>query len=314
MFAAIKSGRPTPELLAYQYLQTLPQMAQGDANKVWIVPVGLRQGAARASPRCSAPPAGTGCSGSSRRRSTSTPSRPEDDDEAIKDWFDTSPDPEIARVVADAQAQARAEIPGFAPTTPLQATQQPPDQLPSAGGPRVGLPAAPQPPSGATPARVGAARAGTVPVRAGGTHPARHPPGRHGRPRPDRTRRRPPRRAPRQARVRDRRPEPVQGRGPRRGARRPRPADDAPDTSEGSPSAKHAMPPLPPSPGRESAVPTPPRGVPQRRRRGRDRRSRQPRPARLPLPAAVRDAGRARSGPRSGRSLGRTPSRVAAAR
>ena len=38
VFAAIKAGKPTPELLAYQYLQTLPQMAQGDANKVWIVP------------------------------------------------------------------------------------------------------------------------------------------------------------------------------------------------------------------------------------------------------------------------------------
>ena len=37
--------------------------------------------------------------------------RPEDDDEAIKDWFDTSSDPEIARVVADAEAEARAEIP-----------------------------------------------------------------------------------------------------------------------------------------------------------------------------------------------------------
>ncbi len=24
--------------MAYQYLQTLPQIAQGDANKVWIVP------------------------------------------------------------------------------------------------------------------------------------------------------------------------------------------------------------------------------------------------------------------------------------
>ncbi|MGH3517743.1 MAG: SPFH domain-containing protein, partial [Haloechinothrix sp.] len=29
VFAAIKAGQPTPELLAYQYLQTLPQMAQG---------------------------------------------------------------------------------------------------------------------------------------------------------------------------------------------------------------------------------------------------------------------------------------------
>src|SRR6201993_5267899 len=37
-FAAIKAGRPTPEMLAYQYLQTLPQMARGDANKVWVVP------------------------------------------------------------------------------------------------------------------------------------------------------------------------------------------------------------------------------------------------------------------------------------
>jgi regulator of protease activity HflC (stomatin/prohibitin superfamily) len=38
VFAAIKAGKPTPEVLAYQYLQTLPQMAQGDANKVWLIP------------------------------------------------------------------------------------------------------------------------------------------------------------------------------------------------------------------------------------------------------------------------------------
>ncbi|GAA4393168.1 SPFH domain-containing protein [Tsukamurella soli] len=37
-FGAIKSGKPTPELLAYQYLQTLPEMARGEANKVWVVP------------------------------------------------------------------------------------------------------------------------------------------------------------------------------------------------------------------------------------------------------------------------------------
>ena len=37
-FAAIKAGRPTPEMLAYQYLQTLPEMAKGEANKVWLVP------------------------------------------------------------------------------------------------------------------------------------------------------------------------------------------------------------------------------------------------------------------------------------
>ena len=37
-FNAIHSARPDPALLAYQYLQTLPQIAQGDANKMWIVP------------------------------------------------------------------------------------------------------------------------------------------------------------------------------------------------------------------------------------------------------------------------------------
>jgi regulator of protease activity HflC (stomatin/prohibitin superfamily) len=37
-FAAIHDAKPDPALLAYQYLQTLPQIAQGDANKMWIVP------------------------------------------------------------------------------------------------------------------------------------------------------------------------------------------------------------------------------------------------------------------------------------
>src|SRR5512132_3777828 len=38
VFQAIHDGDPDPKLLAYQYLQMLPQIAQGDANKVWIVP------------------------------------------------------------------------------------------------------------------------------------------------------------------------------------------------------------------------------------------------------------------------------------
>jgi regulator of protease activity HflC (stomatin/prohibitin superfamily) len=38
VFAAIHAGNADPKLLAYQYLQMLPQIAQGDANKVWIIP------------------------------------------------------------------------------------------------------------------------------------------------------------------------------------------------------------------------------------------------------------------------------------
>ena len=38
MFQAIHDGRPDQSLLAYQYLQMMPEIAKGDANKVWIVP------------------------------------------------------------------------------------------------------------------------------------------------------------------------------------------------------------------------------------------------------------------------------------
>jgi regulator of protease activity HflC (stomatin/prohibitin superfamily) len=38
VFAAIHQGDPDPKLLAYQYLQMLPQIAQGESNKLWIIP------------------------------------------------------------------------------------------------------------------------------------------------------------------------------------------------------------------------------------------------------------------------------------
>jgi regulator of protease activity HflC (stomatin/prohibitin superfamily) len=43
VFRAIHEGRPDQELLAYQYLQMLPRIAQGDANKVWVIPSELTQ-------------------------------------------------------------------------------------------------------------------------------------------------------------------------------------------------------------------------------------------------------------------------------
>jgi regulator of protease activity HflC (stomatin/prohibitin superfamily) len=38
VFRAIHEGDADPKLLAYQYLQVLPQIAQGESNKVWIIP------------------------------------------------------------------------------------------------------------------------------------------------------------------------------------------------------------------------------------------------------------------------------------
>jgi regulator of protease activity HflC (stomatin/prohibitin superfamily) len=38
VFSAIHAGRPDPELLAYQYLQVLPKIAEGSGSQVWMIP------------------------------------------------------------------------------------------------------------------------------------------------------------------------------------------------------------------------------------------------------------------------------------
>jgi regulator of protease activity HflC (stomatin/prohibitin superfamily) len=43
VFRAIHDGDADPKLLAYQYLQVLPQIAQGESNKVWIIPSEVTQ-------------------------------------------------------------------------------------------------------------------------------------------------------------------------------------------------------------------------------------------------------------------------------
>jgi regulator of protease activity HflC (stomatin/prohibitin superfamily) len=111
-FAAIKAGRPTPELLAFQYLQTLPQMARGEANKVWVVPsdfAATLQGFTKL--------LGTqGDDGVFRYQPSpvdASPSQPADDSAEVADWFNTQTSPEIVKAVAKAEADAR--------TTPIEA-------------------------------------------------------------------------------------------------------------------------------------------------------------------------------------------------
>ena len=76
VFKAIHEGNPDPQLLAYQYLQMLPQIAQGDSNKVWIIPSEFQQAISRvgsalaSSVHAAPPPRAAPC-----RRTAGTPER-----------------------------------------------------------------------------------------------------------------------------------------------------------------------------------------------------------------------------------------------
>ncbi|QIS20631.1 SPFH domain-containing protein [Nocardia terpenica] len=133
VFAAIKSGKPTPELLAYQYMQTLPQVAKGDANKVWMVPSDF----------------GKALEGFARNFGTQgedgvfryEPSddgegapRPEDDSDEVADWFDIKTDPAAERAVRAAEAAA---------ATPVESPLAAPVRNPALG---TGVPNPAQPP------------------------------------------------------------------------------------------------------------------------------------------------------------------------
>src|SRR6201991_4962577 len=102
-FAAIRAGRPTPEMLAYQYLQTLPKMAQGDANKVWVVPSDFGTALQGFYKSLGAP----GDDGVFRFAPSpdDRPAAPEDDSDTA-DWFSTETDPALIQAVAKAEADA----------------------------------------------------------------------------------------------------------------------------------------------------------------------------------------------------------------
>lgn len=57
VFQAIHDGRPDEKLLSYQYLQMLPQLAQGDANKIWVIPSEFSQALGGIADRFSPPAA-----------------------------------------------------------------------------------------------------------------------------------------------------------------------------------------------------------------------------------------------------------------
>jgi regulator of protease activity HflC (stomatin/prohibitin superfamily) len=120
-FAAIKAGRPTPEMLAYQYLQTLPQMARGDANKVWVVPSDF-SAALQGFSKLLGTPGEDGVFRFEPSPVDDAPKHAADDDADVADWFSTDTDPAIAQAVAKAEAIARQPVDGQ-PGAPPELTQ-----------------------------------------------------------------------------------------------------------------------------------------------------------------------------------------------
>jgi regulator of protease activity HflC (stomatin/prohibitin superfamily) len=112
-FAAIKAGRPTPEMLAYQYLQTLPKMAEGDANKVWVVPSDFSS-ALQGFYKSLGAPGDDGVFRFTPSPVDSTPAKPEDDSD-VKDWFSTETDPALLQAVAKAEADAHKPVDDILP-------------------------------------------------------------------------------------------------------------------------------------------------------------------------------------------------------
>ncbi|OBK22269.1 hypothetical protein A5634_07600 [Mycobacterium asiaticum] len=114
-FAAIKAGRPTPEMLAYQYLQTLPEMARGDANKVWVVPSDFNA-ALQGFTRLLGKPGEDGVF----RFEPSPPDEVSehaagDDDPEVADWFATDTGPALteAKTSTDVIPRSPTEPPGL---------------------------------------------------------------------------------------------------------------------------------------------------------------------------------------------------------
>ena len=132
VFAAIKAGRPTPEVLAYQYLQTLPQMAQGDANKVWMIPSDYGK-ALEGFARALGAPGDDGVFRYEPPKEDDVPAKPDLEDEEVASWFETKSDPKVAEAVAAAEAVARQEVPAIGtpsapparPAIPRPIQQQP---------------------------------------------------------------------------------------------------------------------------------------------------------------------------------------------
>lgn len=106
--AAIKASRLTPEVLAYQYLEKLPQLAEGKASTMWMIPSQFGDSLEEFAKAL----ANKGDDGVFRYE----PSEVDEHSSRLvgednhEDWFKTESNPEIAAAVAAANAVANKPV------------------------------------------------------------------------------------------------------------------------------------------------------------------------------------------------------------
>lgn len=107
--AAIKSAKLTPEVLAYQYLEKLPEMAEGQASTMWMIPAQFGDTLEQFARSF----ANKGEDGVFRYEAPHVDEETKDmaETENIDDWFNTESSPEIARALAEANAVAQKPVP-----------------------------------------------------------------------------------------------------------------------------------------------------------------------------------------------------------
>lgn len=112
--AAIKSSGVTPELLAYQYLEKLPEIANNEAATMWMIPSQLGDSLEQFA-KAFANKDDDGVF----RYETSSVDQETKDMAGVEDtdrWFDTSTDPELAKALAEARAVANKHVDAPDPT------------------------------------------------------------------------------------------------------------------------------------------------------------------------------------------------------
>ena len=124
--AAIRAAQITPEVLAYQYLEKLPKIAEGSANKVWVVPSQFGDSLEQFAKTL----ANKDDDGIFRYEPTDVDARTQelaDQDADTQHWFSTESDPEIAAAVAAANAVAQESVDSEPPQAPVMPSPEQPN-------------------------------------------------------------------------------------------------------------------------------------------------------------------------------------------